>query len=411
MNNILEMIKNEKVEWKKLGDVCEFNRGQTITKKKVRRGNIPVIAGGKKPAYYHNEFNREGETITVAGSGAYAGFLGYWEESIFLSDAFSIDPNSELIKKYLYYYLSSIQNKIYDLQRGAGVQHVYGKDMSNFIIPIPSLKTQEKIVEILDKFVKYSTELQAELQAELQNRSSQYEYFRDLVLSEDYLNKLSIESYKEKNNKIIIKTLDDIAQINRGSSPRPISRYITEENDGVPWIKIGDAGKNSKYITKTNQKITKEGAKKSRVLKKGDFIISNSMSYGRPYILDLEGAIHDGWASISDYDSVLDSNYLYHYLNTSFVQKYWENKMNSSSVSNLNIEIIKSLPIPILTKDLQLKVSSVLDKFQDLLAETEGLLPKEIEQRQKQYEYFREKLLTFDKDVVSQPASQPAVNR
>lgn len=394
MSKIDELLKNEKVEWKKLGDVCEFKRGQTITKKDITNGDIPVIAGGQKPAYYHNLSNRSGITIAVSGSGAYAGFISYWEQPIFLSDAFSIEPNESLNKRYLYHWLMSIQNKIFELKQGSGIPHVYSRDLGRFEIPIPSMETQEKIVKTLDKFTNYVTELQAELQA----RTKQYEYYRDMLLSEEYLNKISskVDVLESKDYEVKFTTLGEIAQINRGASPRPITKYITDDTEGISWIKIGDIGTNSKYVTKTAQKITIEGAKKSRILKKGDFIMSNSMSYGRPYILDIDGAIHDGWASISEFHNTLDSDFLYYYLTSSKVQNYWKGKINSSSVSNLNSEIIRSLPIPVIDKELQKIVAKILDKFQSLLADTKGLLPQEIEQRQKQYEYYREKLLTFD---------------
>ena len=394
MSKIDKLLKNEKVEWKKLGDVCEFKRGQTITKKDITNGDIPVIAGGQKPAYYHNLSNRSGITIAVSGSGAYAGFISYWEQPIFLSDAFSIEPNESLNKRYLYHWLMSIQNKIFELKQGSGIPHVYSRDLGRFEIPIPSMETQEKIVKTLDKFTNYVTELQAELQA----RTKQYEYYRDMLLSEEYLNKISskVDVLESKDYEVKFTTLGEIAQINRGASPRPITKYITDDTEGISWIKIGDIGTNSKYVTKTAQKITIEGAKKSRILKKGDFIMSNSMSYGRPYILDIDGAIHDGWASISEFHNTLDSDFLYYYLTSSKVQNYWKGKINSSSVSNLNSEIIRSLPIPVIDKELQKIVAKILDKFQSLLADTKGLLPQEIEQRQKQYEYYREKLLTFD---------------
>lgn len=389
------MLKNEKVEWKKLGDVCEFKRGKSITKKNVKEGNIPVIAGGQKPAYYHSEFNRSGETITVAGSGAYAGFLGFWEEPIFLSDAFSIETCDLLNKKYLYYYLLNMQDKIYDLKKGSGIPHVYGEDMARLMIAIPSLEIQEKIAKTLDKFTNYVTELQSELQSELQLRNKQYEYYRDKLLSKEYLNKV-LNNYDLYKYELRETTLGDLAQVNRGASPRPISNFITNSEDGVPWIKISDAGLNSKYINQTIQRITREGAKKSRLLKKGDFIISNSMSYGRPYILAIEGCIHDGWASISEYEENLNSDFLYHYLNSNKVQNYWLKKMNTSSVSNLNSDIIKSLPIPLIDKNLQAKIAEILDKFQAITQDINGSLPDEIEKREKQYEYYREKLLTFD---------------
>lgn len=188
------------------------------------------------------------------------------------------------------------------------------------------------------------------------------------------------------------KTLGEVAKIQRGASPRPISQYITDDPNGIPWIKIGDTTTDSKYIERTAQKITPEGAEKSRVLKCGDFVMSNSMSYGRPYILKISGAIHDGWASISDFESILTPNFLYYYLSSNPVQDYWDGKINSSSVSNLNSDIIKSLPIPIPPLSVQTKIVKILDALTALTSE----LTSELILRRKQYEYYREKLLSFD---------------
>ena len=200
--NILELLKNEKVEWKKLGEVCQFNKGQSITKKEIKEGDVPVIAGGKKPAYYHNKSNRNGNTVAIAASGT-AGYVSWWDVPIFLSDAYSVEPKSDLDKRYLYHCLLNIQNKIYELKEGTGTPHVYSRDLALLKIPVPSVETQKKIVEILDKFTEYVTELQAELQAELQSRVKQYEYYRDLLLSEEYLNKMTkIENTKRDGGGI-----------------------------------------------------------------------------------------------------------------------------------------------------------------------------------------------------------------
>ncbi|MDD3435788.1 MAG: restriction endonuclease subunit S [Candidatus Gastranaerophilales bacterium] len=105
------------------------------------------------------------------------------------------------------------------------------------------------------------------------------------------------------------KTLNDVCVVERGSSPRPIKNFITTAENGVNWIKIGDCS--GKYVTQTTQKITPEGAKKSRFVQKGDFIISNSMSYGKPYILEIDGCIHDGWFVLRLNEEIIDSNYFY----------------------------------------------------------------------------------------------------
>lgn len=121
------------------------------------------------------------------------------------------------------------------------------------------------------------------------------------------------------------------------------------------------------------------------------------MSFGRPYILRITGAIHDGWASISNFSEKLNADYLYHYLSSKKVKIYWESKINSGSVSNLNADIIKTLPVPLPDKQKQERISALLDKFDTLTNSiTEGL-PREIELRQKQYEYYRDLLFSFPK--------------
>ena len=109
-----------------------------------------------------------------------------------------------------------------------------------------------------------------------------------------------------------VKKLGDVCIIERGGSPRPINAYLTDSADGINWIKIGDASEGSKYITSTKERIKPEGVKKSRMVHKGDFILSNSMSFGRPYILNIDGCIHDGWLVIHDKNNVFDKSYLYY---------------------------------------------------------------------------------------------------
>ena len=378
MTNILELLKNEKVEWKKLGKVCEFKRGNTITKKNAVEGDVPVIAGGQKPAYYHNVSNREGITITVAGSGAYAGYVSYWNQPIFLSDAFSIESNNDLNKRYLYYWLLYNQHKIYELKKGSGVPHVYGKDLANLEIPIPSLETQEKIVEILDKFTNYVTELQSELQSELHSRTKQYEYYRDMLLSEEYLNKITKEM--EEDRRVRIEKLNDICELKRGK--RLVKSELQEEGEFPVYqnsvIPLG-------YYHESNFDSDKT------------FIISAG-SAGEIIYSDREF-----WAADDVYvlmtKEKISSKFLYYSLLSK--QHVIKSKVRKASVPRLSKEDIEKLFIPLPSLSLQNKIVRILDKFQVMIADTKGLLPEEIEQRQKQYEYYREKLLTFETDYDS----------
>lgn len=171
------------VEWARLGDVCEMRKGAAITKKDVEEGEIPVIAGGKKPAYFCNQPNRAPNTIVVAGSGAYAGFVSFWDRPIFVSDAFSIRGNDDVNTRYIYHWLKYKQTDIYKLKRGGGVPHVYLKEVAKMSVPVPPMAEQRRIVEILDRFDALTTSLSEGLPAEIKARREQYEFYRDRLLT------------------------------------------------------------------------------------------------------------------------------------------------------------------------------------------------------------------------------------
>ena len=168
MSKLEELIKElcpNGVEYVLLKDVCDFNRGTPLTSKEAMYGNVPVISGGQKPAFYHNVANRNADSIVIAGSGAYAGYISYWTEPIFCADSFTVDVKDDNIlnKRYLYHFLLNNQDYIYSRKQGAGIPHVHGKDIARLQIPLPPLAVQREIVRILDKFTLYSQELAAEL--------------------------------------------------------------------------------------------------------------------------------------------------------------------------------------------------------------------------------------------------------
>lgn len=153
-----------------------------------------------------------------------------------------------------------------------------------------------------------------------------------------------VEMFDKCSEEVLI---GDVISICRGASPRPIQSFITDDPDGVNWIKIGDVSENSLYITQTAERITKEGAKKSRVVHRGDFILSNSMSFGRPYILGIEGCVHDGWLILSDFRDTFDELYLYHTLRSEYVQHQFSEKVNGATVKNLNSDLVKETYIKV----------------------------------------------------------------
>ena len=195
---------------------------------------------------------------------------------------------------------------------------------------------------------------------------------------------------------VVWRTLGGVAEIVRGASPRPIKSFITDEATGVNWIKIGDVKPGNKYITETAEKITPDGAKKSRFVKKGNFILSNSMSFGRPYILDIDGCIHDGWLSISEFEKFFLPDFLYHLLSSNTYQLIMQKRASfGGAVQNLNADIVRGLEVPIVPFPIQQRIVNILDRFDALCNDLTSGLPAEIEARQRQYEYYRDKLLTF----------------
>ena len=314
-----------------------------------------------------------------------------------------LGPNAILLKskvyniKYFYYYfhIKIFQKQLEKITSNTGQTKFNKTDLKKILVPVPPLEVQDEIVRRLDIF----TALTAELTAELTARKKQYSWYRDYLLNFE--------------NRVEIVKLGSISNIVRGASPRPISNYITLEEDGINWIKIGDVDSESRYVEETKEKITQEGAKKSRIVKKGDLILSNSMSFGRPYIVNQEGCIHDGWILISDYQTNYSTDFLYYLLTTNKVQKYMRDNVVSGTVQNLNIDIVKNIEIPLPPLEVQKRIVEVLDNFEKICNNLNIGLPAEIEARQKQYEFYRNFLLTFNNEEIytlSKQASKQAQN-
>ena len=141
--------------------------------------------------------------------------------------------------------------------------------------------------------------------------------------------------------------LGTISKIARGGSPRPIKDYLTNDANGINWIKIGDTTKEGKYINSVKEKIRPEGVKKSRMVHKGDFLLTNSMSFGRPYILNVDGCIHDGWLVISPIGEAYTSDFLYYLLSSSFAYEQFTNVASGGVVTNLNSDKVADTIFPL----------------------------------------------------------------
>ena len=157
--------------------------------------------------------------------------------------------------------------------------------------------------------------------------------------------------------------LGDINNIARGGSPRPIKDYLTDDKNGINWIKIGDTTREGKYIDSVKEKIRPEGMKKSRFVHKGDFLLTNSMSFGRPYILNVDGCIHDGWLVISPIGEVYTSDFLYHLLSSSFAFEQFTNVASGGVVTNLNSDKVADTIFPVPPLAEQQRIVAKIEKL------------------------------------------------
>lgn len=199
-----------------LSEISIIQKGTPITKEKITEGNVPVIAGGQKPAYYHNKSNRNGNIITVSASGAYSGFVSYYSEPIFASDSNTIKSKNEkdISTKLIYYFLKFIQEKIYHLQKGKAQPHVYGKDLERIKIPLPSLDTQEKIIKNMEKLEKGEKITKLNIK----------------ILQDKIIEKYKILDYKSDT----LLKLSDSKVFDVSIGKRVISKDINQNKEGIP---------------------------------------------------------------------------------------------------------------------------------------------------------------------------------
>ena len=402
MTKLEELINElcpDGVEYKKLADVCNFNRGTSLVSKNAKSGDIPVISGGQKPAFYHNLANRTGTTITVAGSGAYAGYVSIWYEPIFVCDAFSVEPKNadELDIKYLYHYLTNNQNKIYNKKTGAGIPHVHGKDIAKFSIPLPPLSIQSEIVHILDSF----TSLTAELTAELTARQKQYSFYRDYLLDftdEDITKKIpDIDC-----SNVEYKRLGDIATaIYRGAG---IKRDEVTET-GIPCVRYGEIYTTYNVTFNDCVSHTDEGKiQNKKYFEHGDVLFAITGESVEEIAKSCVYLGHDKCLAGGDI-VVLKHNqnpkYMAYVLSTTNAQSQKSKGKVKSKVVHSSVPAISDIIIPIPPLAEQEKIANMIERFDHLCNDISNGLPAEIEARKKQYEYYRDTLLSFDDKACS----------
>ena len=381
MERLLEGVD---VEWKKLGDVAiKISSGKN--KDKSNSGKYPVYGSTGIIGRTDNK-TYEQKQILVARVGANAGRVNIAEGEYDVSDNTLIIKCSKIIKlKFLYYYLVNIN--LNRFVKGAGQPLLTAGQLKKIPIPIPPLKVQSEIVRILDNF----TELTAELTAELSARKKQYSYYRDTLLS-----------FEE--GEVEWKKLGDpeVGEFIRGK------RFVKTDMkpEGIPCIHYGQmytyygiwANKSKSFVSPELV-----DAKKLRTAKKGDVIFVaagetiEDIGMATAWFGDEDVVIHD---ACFFYKTKLNAKYIAYYTRTNFFKNQIRKSVSSGKISAINAKGLGKVIIPVPSPEEQERIVTILDKFDTLTNSISEGLPREIALRQKQYEYYRDLLLSFPKKEV-----------
>ena len=413
MSNIKKLLEGVEVEWKTLGEITNILRGKRLTRNLLSANDkYPVFHGGLDPLGYYYNANRPADTVMIINVGASAGTVGYSSVDFWSSDGtYCIEQMAKLNNKFLYYFLLGEQYYLKSRVRVAGIPTLDAFVIEKLQIPIPypnnlkkSLEIQQEIVRILDSF----SMLTAELQAELQARKSQYEYYRNQLLAYP-MEESDQSSLRSNRSATSIQNSDNSIQPLSTLNP-PTGNSVLQPRGKVEWkvleevveIKRGkrliknQLEKTGKYAVYQNCMIPLGYYHKNNVIADTTFIISAG-SAGEIGYSDVDfWAADDGYYFVTKND--LKSRFLYHFLITQQQKIY--SQVRRSSVPRLSKTAFEKLLIPIPSLEEQEHIVSILDKFDALTTSlTEGL-PKEIELRQKQYEYYRNMLLSFPKNNI-----------
>ncbi len=391
IEQLLQTLAPKGVEFRKLGEVCEIIRGKRVTKKEILdKGKYPVVSGGIGFMGYLNEYNREENTITIAQYGT-AGFVNWQNQKFWANDVcFSVIPKETLINRYLYYVLTNMQNYLYSISNRSAIPYsISSNNIMQITIPIPPLEIQQEIVKILDAFTELNTELNTELKA----RKKQYQYYQNMLLDFNDINqnhkdaKMSAKTYP-KRLKTLLQTLAPkgvefrkLGEVLEYDQPNQYCVTSKEFDKSYP-TPVLTAGKTF-ILGYTNEKDNiYQAGKNAPVIIFDDFTTATQW-------VDFPFKVKSSAMKILfSKNPTINIRFIFFYMQTIPYNISGEHARQW-------ISRYSQLEVPIPPLEIQQEIVKILDQFSILTTDLLAGIPAEIKARKKQYEYYREKLLTF----------------
>ena len=383
LDKLLRELCPDGVEHKKLVDAVSIERGKRVVRSQLSiSGKYPVYQNSLTPLGYHTDYNYNANTTFIIVAGA-AGEIGFSDKAFWAADdCFTVVCPENVLNRYIYHLRLNNQNQLASKVRKASIPRLSRSAIENLVIPIPPLDVQCEIVRILDNFTNLTAELTA--------RKTQYAYYRDKLL------KAETNAYKYK--------LGEIATVTKLAGFE-FTNYVTYSENGNIIALRGLNVKNGrldlhdvKYVDKSD--FSKLERSKLHI---GDMLFTYVGTVGQVAIVDEEDKYYlaPNVALIRCNKEVLLPQYMkYYFQTTRFWDKQIRRLLQSSSMQNIPMEKIRKFEIAVPPLDVQNRIVNVLDNFEKICSDLNIGLPAEIEARQKQYEYYRDKLLTF-KEVAA----------
>ena len=404
LQELIDRLCPDGVEFGKLGDYIDIYTGSQFNKRDMNdAGSYPIINGGVNASGYIESFNEEAKTITISQGGASAGYVA-WQETPFWAGAhcYVVRPSSSaVLNRFLYFFLKNQEVYLQQMQHGAGIPALNRDKVKSLLFPLVPIEVQEEIVKILDRFADYAAELQAELQA----RRLQYEYYRNLLLTfnpsaygcgTDDAQKISVIARGGHSYEIQWKTMGEIGTFIRGK--RFVRTDIIEE--GIPCIHYGDMYTYyGLYASKTRGYINQEIGKKMRYAEKNDIVIvaagenKDDLGNALAWLGEEPAAVHD---ACFIFRSEMYPNFLSHVCRTKSYHNQVRMFANEAKICSVSGTDLAKVVIPLPPYEIQIRIANILDRFETLVNDLSKGLPAEIEAVKARYEYYRNKLLTFN---------------
>lgn len=401
MTKLEQLIKElcpNGVKYVAIKDYFTRLKGTPITAGKMKEidspdGEIRIFAGGKTVINAHEKdipnANITRVPAVLVQSRGVIDFIYYEKPFTFKNEMWAYTAENKIAVKYLYYFLQNNTQHFRDSASGMGsLPQISLHVTEDFKIPVPPLEVQAEIVKILDEYSTSVTALQQELEKELTARKKQYEYYRDFLLDFDV--------HEGGTNECEWRTIKEIFDIRNGYTPSK-SNVEYWENGIIPWFRMDDIRENGRILSNSIQHIARKGVKKSGIFPANSLIMSTTATIGEHALIKTNFVCNQQITCFSlkqEYSSKINIKFVF-YLFFNFGEWCRNNVNNGGGLPIINTAKLSTYKIPIPTIEKQKRIVSILDRFDKLCNDISEGLPAEIEARRKQYEYYRDKLLSF----------------